>query len=88
MNPGAAVPDFFSQTDYGSSRQAFFSWQSFAVAPGEKRSFMSFVVFGRGAGAASSVVSRVQSLLALTDPLALAGLSSEERSRLVNWAVP
>ncbi len=86
--PVAAVPDSFGQTDYGASREAFFSWQNVALGPGEKRSFMSFVVFARGPGAAASVVSRIQSLLALADPLALAGLSSEERSRLVNWVTP
>ncbi len=86
--PGSAAPEHFDQADYGSWRQWVHSWRGFSVGPGEKRSFMSFVVFGRGAGASSSVVSQLQSLLALTDARALAGLSSEERSRLMNWVTP
>ena len=86
--PGSAPPEYFNEDDYVASRVWVHSWQGLSLAPGEKRSFMSFVVFGRGAGAPGSVVSRVQALLALSDPQALMGLSSEERSRIVNWVTP
>ena len=86
--PASPSPSLFDHYDGVSYRQTAFGWADVSLEPGEKKSFMSFVVFGRGPGAASTVTSRVQALLNLTDPTALQGLSAEERALIVNWILP
>jgi hypothetical protein len=82
--PGGLLPtDLFANADNWG---AFSQW-NLALEPGQKVALMSFVVFGRGAGAAT-VVSRVQALMNLTDPLALQGLSPEDRALILNWILP
>jgi hypothetical protein len=43
-------------------------------------------VFDRGPGAAT-VSPRLQALLDLSDPLALEGLTAEDRALIVNWSL-
>ncbi|MBX7186277.1 MAG: hypothetical protein K1Y01_14150 [Vicinamibacteria bacterium] len=82
--PAGALP--FSMDTYPDNQGAYPRWD-FALEPGQKVGFMSFAVFERGAGAAS-VVSRVQALMNLTNPLALQGLSPEDRALILNWILP
>jgi hypothetical protein len=59
-------------------------WNNFSLDPGEKKSFMTFIALGRDANAAT-VLTRIQALLNLSDPLALEGLSASDRALIVNW---
>ena len=77
--PASVVPT-------ADNQGAFAQW-NFALEPGQRAGLMSFVVFDRGAGAAT-VVSRVQALMNLTHPLALQGLSPEDRALILNWILP
>jgi len=82
-----APPPLVSANDYGMGIEASFIWDNLTLAPGQKVAFMTFVVFERGALAAT-VPSRVTALRDLTDAGALEGLSAADRALIVNWILP
>lgn len=84
---GGQTPTSAVDQDYGWLRDFGFAWENLSLNPGEKVAFMSFVVFARGAQAAS-VPARLQALLDLSDSAALQGLSAADRALIVNWILP
>ena len=57
------------------------------VPAGQTRSILNFVVQGPAAGAAT-VANQASSLAALSDPMALTGLTAAEKASIVNFVIP
>jgi hypothetical protein len=87
-NPEAPTPseisDWAVSEGYG---QLTTTWPALTLAPGQTVILMRYVV-KRPHGETADLEAQVQSLVDLTDPEALAGMTAEERAAVINFNIP